>query len=240
MNFNTMLYALGALLLGAVGICFHDFALQWQPVPAGLAMRTPLAYASGLLLMVGGAAILTRRGERGGALLLAAFYGVWVVFLHGPLAFANPGALYRWNGVAEIAFLVAGGIALFATGARGMRGTLTTIARLLAGACAVSFGSTHLVYLKETAAFVPAWIPPNQTFWAVATGVGYIAAGIALLTRLQLRLAAPLLAAMMASFVLLVHIPRVVASPGVHAEWIMVAIASALTGAAWLIRKYAP
>lgn len=99
-----------------------------------------------------------------------------------------------------------------------MRVTLATIARLLAGACAICFGSTHLVYLKETAAFVPAWIPPNQSFWAIATGVGYIAAGLALLTRLRLRLAAPLLAAMMTSFVILVHIPRVIASPGVHAE----------------------
>ena len=54
MNLNTALYALGALLLGAIGIYFHDFAMQWQPVPAGIGMRTQLAYLSGLLLIVGG------------------------------------------------------------------------------------------------------------------------------------------------------------------------------------------
>jgi hypothetical protein len=53
------------------------------------------------------------------------------------------------------------------------------------------------------------------------------------------RLAATLTAAMMATFVVLLHIPRVVASPGSHFEWCMIAVASALTGAAWLVRKYA-
>ena len=59
MNSNALPYALGAILLGAVGIWFHDFALQWQPVPAGFPMRVQFASASGVLLIVGGAAILS-------------------------------------------------------------------------------------------------------------------------------------------------------------------------------------
>jgi len=238
MNPNKALYALGAILLGAVGIYFHDFALTWQPVPAGIGMRVPLAYASGLLLVVGGGAILSRRGERGGALLLAVFYGFWVIALHGPLAAANPGALYVWNGVAEIAFLTAGGIALFGASS-GTSGTLATSARLIAGLCAVSFGSTHLVYAPQTADFVPAWIPPGKLFWAYFTGAAYIAAGLALLSRIQARLAATLTAAMMGTFVVLLHIPRVIGTPGSHVEWCMLGVASSLTGAALLIRKYA-
>jgi hypothetical protein len=42
MNPNALPFALGAILLGAVSIWFHDFALQWQPVPAGFPMRTQL------------------------------------------------------------------------------------------------------------------------------------------------------------------------------------------------------
>ena len=41
------------------------------------------------MLITGGAAILSRKGERGGALLLAAFYGLWVLALHLPLAIAR-------------------------------------------------------------------------------------------------------------------------------------------------------
>jgi uncharacterized membrane protein YphA (DoxX/SURF4 family) len=238
MNLNSALYALGAILLGAIGIYFHDFAMTWQPVPAGIGARTLLAYCSGALLIVGGAAILSRRGERGGALLLAAFYGFWVLFLHGPIVLAEPGALYKWNGVAEISFLTVGGIALFGMSAAGMRGTLATIVRLIAGACAICFGSTHLVYAKQTADFVPAWIPPNQLFWAYLTGACYIAAGLALLSGIQARLAATLTTAMMATFVILLHIPRVIAQPESQFEWCMLAVSSALTGAAWLVRKY--
>jgi uncharacterized membrane protein YphA (DoxX/SURF4 family) len=238
MNPNSALYALAAILLGVLGIWFHDFAAPWQPVPAGIGSRLLLAYLSGALLLIGGVAILSRRGERAGALLLAAFYGFWVIFLHGPIVLADPGALYKWNGVAEISFLTAGGIALFGSGAGGMRRTTTTVARFIAGFSAICFGSTHLVYSKETAAFVPAWIPPSQLFWAYLTGVCYIAAGLAIVSGVQSRLAATLTAAMMATFVVLLHIPRVVGSPGSHFEWCMLGVASALTGAAWLVRKY--
>jgi hypothetical protein len=31
----------------------------------------------------------------------------------------------------------------------------------------------------------------------------------------------------------------VIAAPDQHAEWIMLAVASTFTGAAWLVRKYA-
>ena len=92
---------------------------------------------------------------------------------------------------------------------------------------------------EAVAAFVPAWIPPNQLFWAYATGVCYIAAGLALVSGVQARLAATLTAAMMATFVVLLHLPRLIASPMSQLELTMTAVAGSLTGAAILIRKYA-
>ena len=56
---------------------------------------------------------------------------------------------------------------------------------------------------------------------------------------IQARLAVTLHAVMMGSFVLFVHLPRVMHGPEKHEEWIMLAVSSALTGAALLIRKYA-
>ncbi len=239
MNYHTAPYALGAILLGVITFCFGDFALQWQPVPKGWAPHLPLVYLSGALLVAGGAATLSRRWERWGALLLAVFYGLWVVALHLPNAFASAGHIGAWNGPAEITFLAMGGTALFAAGAGPMRHTLALAARLLAGASAVVFGFAHFNYIDFTASMVPAWIPPSQVFWAWATGAGHLAAGIALVSGFQARLAATLLAGMMASFVLLLHIPRVIHAPDQHAEWIMLAISSSLAGAAWLVRKYA-
>lgn len=237
MNPHAALYAFGAILLGAVGLYFHDFALQWQAVPAGIPARTVLAHVSGVLLIIGGAAMLSRKGERGGALLLTVFYGLWVVAFHLPNAFASAGHIGAWNAPAEITFLTMGGLSLFAAGAGPMRRTLNLVARFLAGTSAVVFGFAHFNYIEFTAGFIPAWIP-WKVFWAWATGAGHLAAGLAFVSGIQARLAATLLAGMMGSFVVLLHIPRVFAHPEVHAEWIMLAISSALTGSAWLLRKY--
>jgi hypothetical protein len=40
---------------------------------------------------------------------------------------------------------------------------------------------------------VPKWLPPTEVFWGYATGVGFIAAGVAILAGVQARLAAILL-----------------------------------------------
>ena len=238
MKKHSALFALGTLLLGLVGIWFHEFALQWQAVPAGIPMRTPLAYASGALLVAGGAAILSGRYERAGALLLASFYGLWVVAFHLPNAIASFRHIGAWNAPAEITYLTMGAVALLSAHAGQMRRTLARTASLLAGLSAVVFGCAHFNYIDFTATFVPAWIPPSQVFWAWATGAGHLAAGIGLVTGVQARLAATLHAVMMGSFVLLVHVPRVFGSPEKHEEWIMLAISSALTGSALLIRKH--
>jgi uncharacterized membrane protein YphA (DoxX/SURF4 family) len=238
MNKHATLYALATLSLGLVGIWFHEFALQWQAVPAGIPMRTPLAYLSGALLVLGGGAILSRRYERSGALLLAAFYGLWVVAFHLPNAFAGFWHIGAWNAPAEITYLTMGAVALLAAHAGQMRRTLALVARVLAGLSAVVFGCAHFNYIDFTATFVPAWIPPSQVFWAWVTGAGHLAAGIALVSGIQARLAVTLHAVMMGSFVLFVHLPRVLGSPEKHEEWIMLAVSSALTGSALLLRKY--
>jgi len=238
MNFNSALYALGAILLGVI-ICWSgDFAMQWQPVADGVPLRAPLAYLSGALLIAGGVGLLLRKWEQKAALLLALNYGFWTVVLHGWKVAGNPGVLIEWNGIAEIGFLTCGATALYASTGPAHAETLRKWARLMAGVFALTFGAVHFHYLDGTASFVPAWIPPNTHFWAAATGAGYLAAGLALLSGVQARLAATLTTFMMACFVVLLHLPRVIANPELRVEWIMLAVSSSLTGAAWLVRKY--
>jgi uncharacterized membrane protein YphA (DoxX/SURF4 family) len=239
MNSHAITYAVGAILLGAVGICFHDFAMQWQPVPAGVGMRTQLAYVAGALLAIGGALILTPRLERAGALLLTVFIGLWMLTLNLPGAIASASHIGAWNSPAEITFMTTGALALFASGITGKaRPTALLVARILAGASAIVFGLAHFNYIDFTATMVPGWIP-YKTFWAGATGAGHLAAGLALVSGVRARLAAGCEAAMMGSFVVLLHLPRVIAAPDQHVEWIMLGVSTMLTGAALLVRKYA-
>ncbi|MDE2342194.1 MAG: DoxX family membrane protein [Betaproteobacteria bacterium] len=83
---------------------------------------------------------------------------------------------------------------------------------------------------------MPQWLP-TQTFWAYATGLGQIAAGVAILTGKQARLAAILLTALYGSFAVLVWAPRLLAHPASH--WIGAenALNLALIGVAWIVAE---
>ena len=88
--------------------------------------------------------------------------------------------------------------------------------------------------MSLTVPLVPKWLPPTQVFWAYATGFGHLAAGVAILTGVQARLAAILLTAMFASFTPLVHVPILLADPS-RWNWSENALNLALTGAAWVV-----
>jgi hypothetical protein len=68
------------------------------------------------------------------------------------------------------------------------------------------------VYVKETADFVPAWLP-YRIGWACLTGAGQIAAGLGVLFSIYPRLAATAEAGMLSLFTLLVWGPAIVAAP---------------------------
>jgi len=89
--------------------------------------------------------------------------------------------------------------------------------------------------MNLTAPLVPKWLPPSQEFWGYTTGIGHIAAGLAILTGVRARLAACLLTAMYASFTLLVHGPMLLADPSNHFIWTENALNLALIGVAWVV-----
>jgi len=233
-SYPAFLLAVGTIGLGLVGIAFADFALQWQPVPKGLPLREPLALITGALLIVVGAIALIPHRAVWGGLALAITYGVWVLLLDVPRAVADPLTLSAWLGVAEIGSLAAAGVILL--GSEWQRPALIVGAQIAFGICALVFGVCHFVYADFTANMIPAWMP-GRLFWAWATGIGHCLAGLAILTGLQARLAAGLLAAMCLSFALILHVPAIVASPASHAAWVMLFVTNAIAGAAWTMRK---
>jgi hypothetical protein len=83
-------YALGAVALGLVGLVWGDFALVWQPVPAGMPGRALLAYLFAAALLLGGVAANWRRTAAAGAAALCALFGLVVVLLHGPRVLTHP------------------------------------------------------------------------------------------------------------------------------------------------------
>ena len=238
MNRDGVIYGLGAIALGLIGLTFGDFALQWQPVPKDLPAHHLLALFSAATMLALGLAMLWRRTARPAAAGLAVAYLGWVA-LHGPATLAEPASIASWLGVAETLSLSVGGLALFAMLAERPNQRLRLAARLLYGLCPLIFGLSHFAYASFTASMVPGWIP-YPLFWAYATGCCHLAAGLAILFGVVPRLAATLLATMMGCFVVLLHIPRVMAAPDSQLEWTMTAVALSLTGAAWALRQSLP
>ncbi len=69
-----------------------------------------------------------------------------------------------------------------------------------------AFGTEHFTATQSIASLVPAWIPWHQ-FWAYFVGACFIAAAFSLVTRIQARLAASLLALTFFLFVVLMDAP---------------------------------
>jgi len=236
------IYGLGAIALGLMGLAFADFALQWQAVPKSLPHHQAWAYASGAVMLLAGAALFSRRAVAWGAAILTLNFAVWVG-LHVPLVIAKPGNFAAWLGLFEPLAITAGGLIAFARTGRldgKLAKALSQAGRLTFGVCLLVFALSHVLYLGFTAAMVPKWIPPSQTFWAWATAAGHLAAGLALLSGVLARTAAWLATLMFASFVIVLHVPLVAAAPHSHLNWCMLAVTLAITGAAWIVAETSP
>jgi len=238
MAFGWRVYGLGVVALGMLCLAWGDFD-PGQPVPKAFPDRTALAYVAAAFMLVAGAAVEWRRTAAWGAAALAAYYALIVVILmNGRLVLAHYAEFGTYSGVAEQLAIAAGGLIVYAASAEidaALAARLTRLGQLVFGVCALLFGGAHFFYMNLTAPLVPKWLPPGQEFWAYATGIGHIAAGVAILTGVQARLAAILLTAMYASFTPLVHVPMLLAHPSSHWIWSENALNLALIGAAWVV-----
>ena len=75
-----------------------------------------------------------------------------------------------------------------------------------------AFGTEHFTQMKGVASFIPAWIPWH-VFWTCFVGACFIAAALSMVTRIQARLAASLLALTFFLFVALMDVPGWVQDP---------------------------
>ncbi len=237
-HISVRVYGLAAIGFGLVGLAWGDLAAVLQPVPKGFPGRVALAYAVALACLLGGLAMQWRRSAAFGALGLTALFTLSALLFHVPRIFAHPAVFVTWEGSAEQLALVAGGLVAYSYCAHlqpASAARISRIGRLLLGACLIVFGLAHLFYLAPTAAMVPAWLPPDQTFWAYATAAGHFAAGLALLSGIAARPAAMLLTAMFVVFGILVHAPTICSDPHSHINWSENVLNFALIASAWVI-----
>ena len=238
MAIGWRVYGLGVMALGMVCVAWGGFD-PGQPVPKEFPDRTALAYAAAVFMIVAGAAVEWRRTAAWGAAALSAYYTLIVVILmNGRVVLAHYAEFGAYSGAAEQLAIAAAALIVYAASAKidvALAVRLTRLGQLAFGVCALLFGGAHFFYMNLTVPLVPRWLPPTQEFWAYATGIGHVAAGVAILTGVQARLAAILLTVMFASFTPLVHVPMLLADPSSRTNWSENALNLALIGAAWVV-----
>jgi hypothetical protein len=220
-------FGLGRRVFGAAALAFGVVGLVWHgSLALGVAAAAQIA---------GGVAIQFARTAKAGALVLAAVYLVFTA-LCVPQIVAAPRTYNTWGNFFEQFSLLTGTALVYARFAsRRAPEAVGRIGRILVGVCAVSFALEQAVYLNATAALVPAWIPPSQTFWAIATTVAFLLAAVALLTGRSSLLAARLLTLMIVLFGFLVWVPAIVANPHRHGNWSEGVETFAIAGAVWIL-----
>jgi hypothetical protein len=222
--YGPIVFGASAVLFGIIGLMWHD-ADTWQNLPY---FKQPfVADVLAVAQIAGGIAMFFPPAVRWGSIVLGAAYAILTLGCV-PSIVAHPNVYGSYVLFFEILALVCGALAAYAPSG----------ARIGMGICTVSFALAQVAYLKFTASLVPAWILPNQMFWAILTTIAFGLAAIAILINVQARLALLLMTLMLALFGLLVWVPALVTHPEQHGNWSEFALNYLITGAAWLVAEY--
>jgi uncharacterized membrane protein len=238
------LFAIGMIGLGVLALIYGDFALVWQPVAAWVPGRTALAYASGVLMVLGGVGLLFEATVVWSVRILFPYLIVWAA-LKVPALVVAPKIEGVWLGFGELAVLLAGGWVLFARLAALREGSplafLTgdksvLIAKIFFGVFLIPIGLAHIMYVQPTSDLVPAWLH-YRVGLAYLTGAGQIACGLGVVFSVLPRVAAIAEAVMISLFALLVWAPAVVAAPKTRLPWTAFFISWAIAAGAWVVAQ---
>src|SRR3954467_5726546 len=152
-----VLFAIGLIGMGALGLVYGDLAMGWQPVAPWFPARTALAYASGVLMLACGAGLFFRTTTAWALRVALPYLVIWQM-LKFPALVGAPKMEAVYLGFGEIAILLAGGWTLFARlgdvdgtrfawagGERAVR-----IARYYFALWIIPIGLSHMLYLAPT------------------------------------------------------------------------------------------
>jgi uncharacterized membrane protein len=236
-------FAIGIAGLGILALVFGDFVEVGQTVPPSVPGHTVLAYASGIIMVLGGAGLLVPPTRALSVRIMLPFL-ILGFLSQVPSLVTPPLVEVSWESIGEVGIIMSGMWTLFATrpgvgegsryafatGERGLR-----IARIIFGFWLLPIGISHFAYLENTVSLVPAWLPFRRG-WAYLTGTGHFAAGLGVLFSVVPRLAAAMEAGMLAIFTALVWLPKIVATPmGGRGLWTEFVVSWTITAAAWLV-----
>ncbi|MBV9719772.1 MAG: hypothetical protein JOZ77_10655 [Candidatus Eremiobacteraeota bacterium] len=241
-DFGRHVYGAAAVFFGLLTLYWRHDVNPWQQFQAlaTTPYREPINDLVATFAIAGGIAIQRQAWARLGALLLGALY-LFCALSCLPGIVQAPRVYNSWGNFFEQFSMFSGAIIVYASVAAGrLTGTIATaeIGRAFFGICVLSFTLEQAFYLHATAGLVPKWIPPGQTFWAVATTIAFGLAAIAILSGRLALLASRLLTAMLLLFGILLWLPTLFVTPPNHFDWSENAENLAIAGVAWILADH--
>ena len=221
-NIGRIFYGTGMAGMGVVTIYYRDFPYMLIPpkhswIP-GFVM---LVYISGALLILAGGCIVFEKKTKTISVFLGSVLLLIFCFYYIPYELTNSNytQLGEWEN-AEKELALSSGAFVIASCFPGKNenflsrslGKLIPFGAIFFSITMISFGFDHFLYAKEAADYVPSWIP-NHLFWIYLAGIALIGSGIAIILKIKPRLIAALLGTMIFIWFIILHVPRVIASP---------------------------
>lgn len=236
------LFAVSFIAFGLLQFLYGDFVPGRPPAwPAQIDGGWIWAYASGTSFVVAGAAIFVDRRRVPAALVIAGLVFAWAVTRNFPIALADPGFGSAWTRLGKAVALTGGALAVAASARQGDRGglaALIVVGRFALGAFLIASGVQHFLFPDAVATLVPTWIP-GARLWAYVAGVALIAGGGGLIVPRTTRIAGFSVAAMLFTWVCILHVPRALGAAPANQrnEWTAVFEALAFAGIALMLAQ---
>lgn len=208
-----------------------------QMVPLGVTLLF-MRYVGGLVLIACGAGILIPSLRSRSAVALGLLLTMCAIVTQIPQYVAHPGDMgYRTTVFEPLSIAM---FLLLLPAYPVLTTHLEPVIRWVLAVGMIVFGVDHFIGLDYISHLIPGWIPWRE-FWTAFFGVGMIAAGISMATRILERLSAVCLGAMFAIWVITLHIPhatgvyRISGRPPGPNGWSSLFIAIALWGGSWAL-----
>ncbi len=246
-HLGRIFYGIAIAGIGFLTIYYRDFPYMLIPpkhswIP-GLVI---LAYIFGAMLMLAGACIIFGKKVRPISLLLGSALLLIFCFYFIPYEFlvsTNYMHFGDWENAAKELALSGGALVIAGCYTEKTEkpltrfmGKLSSFGAILFSITIISFGIDHFLFAKEAADYVPSWVP-YHLFWMYFTGTALIGSGLAIILKIKSGLMATLLGTMIFTWLIILHIPRVIVSPSAYlgSEVTSALIALAYSGIAFVI-----
>jgi uncharacterized membrane protein YphA (DoxX/SURF4 family) len=232
---------------GFLTIYYHDFPYMMIPpnhswIP-GFAMLT---YIFGAMLFLAGACIVFEKKTRTISLVLGTVLLLIFCFYFIPYEFISSSAYMHfgeWENAAKELALASGALVIAGCFPEKNENRLIRFLNKLAPFGAIFFSITiisfsidHFLYANAAADYVPSWVP-YHLFWIYFAGIALLGSGIAIILKIKPGFIAFLLGTMIFIWFIILHMPRVLASPvaDIKDELASAFLALAYSGIAFVI-----